>query len=212
MKKSALLVSVSCLAFALISLPVAAKDLGDSYLSKERFQVRARVLGVVPNDGEGSVNIGGESDVGDAVTPEVDLTYFLTENVAFELIAATAQHRITYNDTTSLGTVWILPPTLTAQYHFQPDEAFSPYVGTGINYSLFYGEDTGNGFTNLEVDGGVGFALQAGFDYWLDDNWGVNFDVKKLWLDIDGKLNNGAITTDIDLDPVIVGAGISYRF
>lgn len=111
-----------------------------------------------------------------------------------------------------MGSAWILPPTLTAQYHFQPDETFSPYVGAGINYSIFYNEQADPAFNNLEVDGGVGVALQAGFDYWLDDHWGLNFDVKKLWLEVDGKLNDSAITTEIDLDPVIVGAGVSYRF
>ncbi|MBP7763462.1 MAG: OmpW family protein, partial [Alphaproteobacteria bacterium] len=37
-------------------------------------------------------------------------------------------------------------------------------------------------------------------------------DVKKLWLDVDASLNNGAIQADVDMDPWIVGAGVSYRF
>jgi len=52
----------------------------------------------------------------------------------------------------------------------------------------------------------------VGTDYWINDNWGVNLDVKKLFLNIDGKLNDGAVTADIDLDPWIIGAGVSYRF
>jgi outer membrane protein len=190
--------------------PVFARELGD-YLSKERFQLRARVLGVLPDD-DSSVNIGGEADVGDAITPEVDVTYFFTPNISAELIAATAQHSITYTGDTHLGNTWILPPTVTLQYHFTPDSAFSPYIGAGLNYSMFYGEETGKGFTDLDVDGGVGYAAQAGFDYWLNDNWGLNLDVKKIWLDVDASLNNGTIRADVDLDPWIVGAGVSYRF
>ncbi len=79
---------------ATTSTPVFARELGD-YLSKERFQLRARVLGIVPDD-DSTVNIGGDADVGNAVTPEVDVTYFITPNIAAELIAATAQHSITY--------------------------------------------------------------------------------------------------------------------
>lgn len=94
--KLSLIVSASCIALAGFST-AEAKDLGDSALSKERFQVRLRAVGVFPDAGEGSVNIGGKTDVGDAVTPELDLTYFLTENVAAEIIAATAQHSIQYN-------------------------------------------------------------------------------------------------------------------
>ena len=77
---------------------------------------------------------------------------------------------------------------------------------------MFYGEDAGTGFTDLNVDGGVGVAAQVGFDYWLNDNWGLNFDAKKIWLDVDATLNNGTIRADVELDPWVVGGGISYRF
>lgn len=98
------------------------------------------------------------------------------------------------------------------QYHFTPKQAFSPYVGAGLNYSLFYGEKAGTGFSDLNIDPSVGVAAQAGFDYWMNDHWGLNMDVKKLWLNVDASLNNGAVKADVDLDPWIVGAGVSYRF
>ena len=191
--------------------PAYSKDLGNSPFSPKRFQIRLRALGVLP-DTDTSVNIGGKTDVGTAITPELDLSYFITENIAAEIIAGTAQHSIEYNGNTHLGNTWILPPTVTLQYHFTPDNSFSPDVGAGVNYSYFYGEDTGKGFTDLEVDGGFGTALQAGADLWLNQNWGLNVDVKKIFLDIDGKLNGGTIRTDIELDPWLVGGGISYRF
>ena len=206
--KMALMAGVAMLA---VSAPAVAKDLGDSYLSKERFQIRVRAIGVIPDDSS-SVNIGGKTDVSTETVPEVDFTYFITENIAAELIAATAEHEITHSAAGDLGDAWILPPTLTLQYHFTPDNKFSPYVGAGINYSYFYGEDTAAGLTDLEVEGGWGTALQVGADYWINDNWGLNLDVKKLWLNIDGKLNGGAVRADVDLDPWIVGAGASYRF
>ena len=206
--KITLMAGVAIAAFGHVA---QAKDLGDSYLSKERFQIRARVIGVAPDD-DSSVNIGGETDVSTEVVPEVDVTYFITENIAAELIAATAKHEITHSAAGDLGDAWILPPTLTLQYHFMPDNKFSPYVGAGVNYSYFYGEDEAAGFTDLEVEGGFGTALQVGADYWLNEHWGLNVDVKKLYLNIDGKLNGGAVRADIDLDPWIIGAGASYRF
>lgn len=204
--KSSLLLASALIAHLAFSHPVFAQSGGEG-----SWIVRARAIGVLPDDSS-SVNIGGNTDVGDAVTPELDFTYFFTQNIAAELILATSQHEIDYTGDINLGNAWILPPTLAVQYHFTPDNAFSPYVGAGINYSMFYGEETGTGFTDLEVDGGVGYALQVGTDYWLNDHWGLNLDVKKIWLNIDGKLNNGAIRADIDLDPWIVGAGVSYRF
>jgi outer membrane protein len=212
-KHIAFILAGTMLASAVAATPAFARDLGDGWLSKERFQIRARAIGVLPDDSS-SVNIGGDVDVGDAVTPEVDLTYFITPHIAVEAIAATAQHSLTYTGNVDVGETWILPPTVTLQYHFTPNSTFSPYLGAGLNHSWFYGEEEGRGFTNLDVEGGVGFALQAGADLWINENLGLNLDVKKLFLDVDASVNLGAtaIRTDIDLDPWIVGAGVSYRF
>ena len=186
----------------------------ENWLSAERFQLRARAIGIFA-DGDGQVaGTALKTDVGDSVTPEFDISYFFTDNIAAELILATAQHEVSAGSN-DLGETWILPPTLTLQYHFTPEEKFSPYLGAGFNYSIFYGEDDSTGFNNLDVEGGLGYAVQVGFDYWLNDNWGFNLDAKYIDLDIDAEVSQGASrlrANDIDLDPVIIGAGISYRF
>lgn len=208
--KYALLAGVA--GMAIVSMPAQAKDLGDGIWAKERFQIRVRGIGVFA-DGDGIVeNTTLDTDVDNAFTPEVDLTYFFTPNIAAELIAATAQHSIDAGSN-DIGDTWILPPTLTLQYHFTPDNKFSPYVGAGINYSIFYGEDSGSGFTDLNVDNGFGLAAQAGFDYWINDNWGLNLDAKYIDLNVDVSVNNGALqANDVDINPWIIGAGVSYRF
>ncbi|PZQ44496.1 MAG: OmpW family protein [Micavibrio aeruginosavorus] len=213
MTKNIFLLSLITTTGILAAIPAQARDLGDSWVSKERFQIRARVLGVLPDE-DSDVNIGGDASVGDAVTPELDLTYFITPHIALEAIAATAQHKLTYTGDADIGDTWILPPTVTLQYHFTPDSTFSPYVGAGVNYSYFYGEESGTGFDDLDVEGGFGWALQAGADIWMNENWGLNLDVKKLFLDVDAKVNAGGtpVRADVDLDPWIVGAGVSFRF
>src|SRR3954454_8292859 len=58
------------------------------------FMVRGRVIGVLP-DVSGNVSaIGGSPDASNEVVPEADLTYFITENLALELIAATNRHSV----------------------------------------------------------------------------------------------------------------------
>lgn len=217
MFKKVLLGTTCCL--GLLALAPQAANAGEitaetDTFAKERFQIRVRTIAILA-DGDGNVNgTTTETDVGDAVTPELDISYFFTDNIAAELVLATAQHSVSAGGG-DLGETWILPPTLVLQYHFQPHEKFSPYVGAGVNYSMFYGEDSGTGFNGLDVDGGFGFALQAGVDYWINDNWGVNLDVKYVDLQIDAEVNNGTsdlFADDIDLNPVIVGAGVSYRF
>lgn len=214
MKKTVSLLSAIACLFS------AAPALADSITSdtpiwaKERFQIRGRIVGIFA-DGDGTVDgTSLDTDVGDAVTPELDLTYFFTDHIAVEAIAATAQHEVSAGSN-DLGETWILPPTVTLQYHFQRDKKFSPYVGAGINYSYFYGEDDGTGFDDLDVEGGFGWTLQAGFDYWLNDNWGFNLDAKYVDLDIEASVNSGGTglnANDVELNPWILGAGVSYRF
>ena len=197
---------------AMASLPAQAKDLGEGYFAKERFQIRLRAIGVLA-DGDGIVeNTTLKTKADDAYTPEIDITYFFTEHVAAELIAATSKHTVSAGGN-NLGDVWALPPTLTLQYHFTPDSKFSPYIGAGINYTVFYGEDDAAGFSDFDVGNGFGLAAQAGFDYWINDNWGLNLDVKYIDLDVDASVNNGALNAyNVDINPWVVGAGVSYRF
>lgn len=200
------------LAAIMVMTPAQAADQTD-WLAKDNWQFRLRAIGVIPDESS-TVNIGGDASVGNAVTPEFDISYFFTDHIAAELILATAQHQLDYTGNLNLGETMILPPTLTLQYHFTPHNTFSPYIGAGLNYSMFYGESSGTGFNDLDVDGGLGYALQAGFDYWVDDHWGLNLDVKKIWLNIDADLRLGAtpIHADVDLDPWVIGTGVSYRF
>ena len=215
MKKLLLSSAIISTSLAGFSMPAMARDLTQAgLLDKERFQLRGRIVGVFA-DGDGVVDgTALETDVGDAVTPELDLTYFFTEHVAIEAIAGTAQHEVSAG-TLDLGETWILPPTLTLQYHFTPDQKFSPYIGAGINYSLFYGEEDGTGFDDLDIKGGFGYALQAGADYWFNEHWGVNFDAKYIDLEVDADVTLGGTrlhANSVDLNPWIVGVGVSYRF
>ena len=52
------------------------------------FVIRARAIGVIPRDNADNASIAGEPDVSNEYVPEHDFTYFLTDNVALELIAA----------------------------------------------------------------------------------------------------------------------------
>ena len=144
-----------------ISTPAFTKDLGTSF-SKERFQVHARGIIIAPGDSSTVTPISGKTDVSTEFLPEVGVTYFFTPNIAADLIASTAKHAITHNAAGDLGTAWILPPTITLQYHFTPDHKISSYVDARLNYSLFYGEDEAAGFTDLDVGGGLGYALITG--------------------------------------------------
>jgi outer membrane protein len=189
---------------------LSAQEAGD-------WLIRGRVIYVAPAE-DSTVNvIGGDAEADDAVVPELDFTYFFTSNIAAELILATSPHDMSVENSAlgdvDLGDVWLLPPTLTLQYHFQLGDGFKPYIGAGINYTLFYGEDApGGAVATIDYDNSIGPAFQAGIDYSVDEHWLINFDVKKIFINTDVDINGGAITADVDLDPWIFGLGVGYRF
>ncbi|MCL6706522.1 OmpW family protein [Pseudomonas sp. R2.Fl] len=182
------------------------------------WQIRVRGLGVITND-SGSLDgvAGSDLSYSDSVIPELDITYYFTDNIAAELILGTTYANI-YGEGSiaglgKIGKTWVLPPTLTLQYHFTDFGAFKPYVGAGVNYTIFY-DQSGAAVDTLDVKDTFGVALQAGFDYMIDEHWGVNFDVKKIFLeaDYDATVGGAPLSGKAKLDPWLIGAGVTYRF
>jgi len=180
------------------------------------WQVRVRALGVMP-DASGTVTVAGVPLPGslsatDSLVPEVDFTYFFADHWAAELIAATTQHSVHQTTAGDIGSVWLLPPTLTVQYHFNPEGRFRPYVGAGVNYTIFYSPRSP--LPNIHYSDSFGWALQAGVDVPLGANgYFFNADVKKLFLSTDVSALGGVVRAKgVDLNPWIIGLGVGYRF
>ncbi|MCP5404624.1 MAG: OmpW family protein [Pseudomonadaceae bacterium] len=176
------------------------------------FMVRARVIDLAPSNNGGNASIGGKPFADATPTLEVDGTWFVNDSIAFELIAATTKHdmKVTQRGNhVDLGDVKLLPPTLTAQYHMQICD-WKPYVGAGLTYAHFY-DANHPGFNSIKYDDALGFALQAGVDYKVADQWYLNADVKKIFINTDVTINN-TITAKANLNPWVLGAGVGYRF
>ncbi|MCW5690084.1 MAG: OmpW family protein [Pseudolabrys sp.] len=191
------------------------------------WMIRLRALGVVTRN-SGSVDqvAGSGLTTNDAIVPELDITYFFTRNFAAELILGVTKHHVTGTGVAAtngldVGKAWLLPPTLTFQYHFTNFGAFKPYIGAGVNYTVFFSQTAGNTpngagviITRSHLHNSWSPALQVGFDYMIDRHWGINVDVKKLWLrpSWDGDSNVGPLTGKVNLDPWLIGAGVTYKF
>lgn len=169
--------------------------------------VRARVINIDPN-ADSSLPL----DVDNRWGLEVDFTYFLTKNLAAELILTYPQkHDVTLGGA-GIGSVKHIPATVNLQYHFMPDQTFRPYVGAGFNYTIFTDRDLAN--DTLEVDSSsFGAAVQAGFDYQVTKAMFLNVDVKYLWIstDVTNKVT-GANVTSLDIDPWVYGVGVGWKF
>ncbi|UGY20294.1 OmpW family protein [Bradyrhizobium septentrionale] len=245
MKARTLLTTASLLtlaaSFSSVSISVQAADLAPApvyYKSPpiapfNPWMIRLRVLSVLPDSAASSVNVAGAPplsspssglSISDRVIPELDITYFFTTNIAAELILGVASHHISGSGTLNgldVGKAWLLPPTLTLQYHFTDFGPLKPYIGAGINYTAFFNQSAANtplaglAVADLRISNQFGAAVQFGFDYMLDRHWGLNFDVKKLWLrpDYSATVNNAiAVTGRANIDPWLVSGGITYKF
>lgn len=207
-------VLIGLAAFLFLVPGVASEALAQEESGPWMFRLRG--LGVIPDASADIDQIPGASvDISDSGVPELDISYFFTENISAEVILAVTPHSITGAGALAgvpVGDVWLLPPTVLAQYHVTEFGRFQPYVGAGVNYTIFFGEDAAGGtVTQFDLDNSFAPALQVGFDYFFDEHWGLNFDVKKIFLRPDVSLNNGALTGDVTIDPLIVGGGIVFR-
>ena len=168
--------------------------------------------------------------VGKNTIPELDISYYLTKNIAAELILAVGtRHSVNVSSAgdvaADLGKVNLLPPTLTAQWHFNPDQTIDPYVGAGGAFVLgldrkltaaYTPVTTPTSYLPIRIDrSAFGAVMQAGFDVNLQDKWLINFDVKKIWVNTDVKLDAGSgykKIDNLDLNPLVLSVGIGKKF
>jgi outer membrane protein len=169
--------------------------------------VRAGLTTVQPDDSAKPDNVWAKNDT----QLGLNGVYMATSNIGVELLASTPfKHDIAVKGVGNVGTTKHLPPTLSAQYYFNNASIVTPYVGAGINYTIFFAEETNAG-VDLELKNSVGLALQAGADIALDKNWGINIDVRKM--DIDTEVTSNSLKgTKVEVDPMVYSLTAVYKF
>jgi len=175
--------------------------------------VRMRAIVVAPNEGSRTGALQAlNAKVNNDVVPEVDFTYMITNNIGAELIAATSMHKIKSGGA-QIGKTYVLPPTLSLQYHLAPEAAIRPYVGVGVNYTIFYKTKSSGPIdgSNLDLKDSFGVSGQVGVDIDITKKFFVNLDVKYITMKAKARLN-GAGIGKMDLNPLVLGIGFGTRF
>ena len=194
--------------------------------------VRLRAINVDPDSSSSAVrsnggDIGGSGvTVNDDTVPELDITYKPTDNIGIELVLGTTQHDVFGTGSlAALGKIVdsrVLPPTLVLQYHFAPNAKIRPYIGAGVNFTLFYDEEATSEFetaaggeSSVDLDESVGLAGQIGVDIGSGD-WFFNLDVKYIQMDTTATITTpgplGVVDVDVDINPWVWGIGFGKRF
>ncbi len=168
--------------------------------------VRSRGIYIVPSVTTQTLSV----DVKSQGTPEFDFSYFVAKNISLELILGMARHTVNLG-TSSLGSLNVLPPTLNAQYHFKDllGTSFDPYLGAGINYTIFYNSN----IQIVDVDSSsFGASFQGGVDIPIKGDVFLNVDVKKIFMKTDLKLHGTSTVADtLKIDPMVYGLGIGFK-
>jgi len=201
---STLLVSSIAAAALMTSSQVFAYGAGD-------FFTRVGVAKVDPTSNNGEI-LGADVNVDAETNFAFTLGYRFHDKIGVELLAALPfKHDLQVEGVTD-GSTKHLPPTLTLQYYplGGTEARVQPYVGAGINYTRFSDEKTDIG-ASLELDDSWGAAGQVGVDLLIDEHWALNAAAWYIDIDSDAKVG-GAEAGTVEIDPVVVMAGLSYRF
>jgi len=200
---------------------------------KGALLIRAGIANVDPDASSSALVLDGtaigqsEADVDDNTQLGLTFAYMLTDHLAVEVLASTPfKHDISAaTGVLGLGEVDAgetkhLPPTVSLLYYPNDNASkIQPYIGAGINYTLFFDEQVdrqlegvlGNG--SLELDPSWGLSAQAGIDYMINENMFVNASI--WWIDIDTdaefRFPNNRITTKVDIDPMVYQLTLGWR-
>ena len=190
---------------ALVSMPAAAYEKGD-------WLVRV-----------GGGMVDPKSDNGDIVSVDSGSTlifngeYFVTPTLGFEVLAALPFSHDIHDPTgvVKLAETKHLPPVFSLNYHFPTDGGFKPYLGAGLNYTLFFDEKTEQTVlpdTTLSLDGSFGLAVQVGADIDLSDTMFLNLAVRWADIDTDASIPEADLAFDVEIDPVVYSLALGWRF
>ena len=204
----------------LIPLAIAATLLTPLTASAEQgdWLFRAGISQLNPDKTNLELGNTGDIVVDSDLSPTFNVSYMLTDHISTELMASWPftngiDLKTSGGGKERVGSVDVLPPILSLNWHFNPNGVFRPYIGAGVNYAMFSGEETRGALAgnSLKLDDSVGVAGQVGVDIGVTKNFFLNLNARYVDMSSDAEVNGANVGT-LDLNPWIVGAHVGYRF
>lgn len=226
-------------ATALVAFALAAPVAAHAGTQEGRWQVKLLGTAVLP-DGhiKRVVSVNTTTTLGAAVAPVADpqtvvsdngvptaaIEYFFTPMISVETICCVSKHHV--NGTGALAganlvnDVYLIPATVTVKAHASLGP-IKPYVGAGPAVFIMLHSKPGAtaatlNVTRTKLSSDFGVAFQAGCDIPIGTKgFGLSLDAKKYLMTTDAHFYQGAteaLVTHHTLNPLILSAGVSYRF
>ena len=213
-----------------LSIALLTSLLALSPVANANLSVNVGAINVNPDNDSSKINeaptLGLRAD--DDTQLGITVDYALDDNWVIELVAATPfSHDVQGAGGLAgnkIAKIKHLPPTLLAQYHFLDSTyKFRPFVGVGVNYTVFFDEEPsaalkatlGTDDVEVKLDDSFGFAAQAGFNYMMSENWGLHGMVSLIDIETDATVyadGAKALTSTVKVDPVVAMFGVKYKF
>lgn len=215
---------------AAVAAIVAASALAAQAQEAGRWLVKAGVNRIDPKVKSGDLSApslpGSKVDVDAATSLIFTATYLLDDAMSLEFYAGLPyEHDVrgagALAGSGKIATVKQVSPTVFAQYRFGSAGGMRPYVGLGLTYAYFYGEEgsatltaltnPGGPPTRLEADSAFGLSPQVGLHMPLSGGWFIDASVIKTFLKTTTTLSTGQ-KVDARLDPISANFSVGYRF
>lgn len=229
------------LPLALVAVIAASGSFSAQAYQAGDWILRAGAINVSPDEDSDNITLPTEPatvlngvDVDDAWAASIIPVWMVTDQLGFELLLATPfEHDIAIDGAPiEAGSTKQLPPTLSLQWYPRGGkDGWQPYVGIGLNYTLFFEEEVDRELegalgslldataVDLDLDDSFGLAAQVGVDIPLGEHWAINAGIWYMDIDteatVEVKTAAGArakVKFDVDIDPLVYNIGIAYKF
>jgi outer membrane protein len=186
-------------------------------------------------------NVTLKADVDDDTQLGILPVYMVTDHWGIELLTATPfEHDIAAKGQGAIkgtklnaGSTKQLPPTLSVQWYPRGGQSgWQPYIGVGVNYTIFFDEDIDNELkdtlgvllpgvddADLDLDDSLGLAGQVGVDIPFGEHWAINAAAQYIDIDTNAEITAksggsqvGKVKFDVDIDPWVYTLAIAYKF
>jgi outer membrane protein len=117
---------------------------------------------------------------------------------------------MTFNGRETTGKITAIPIAATAKVHIAPYGEVRPYITTGYHYTFF-----STSHDTFKFDNTSGPLLGGGLDWWLSKSWGINLEAKQYFMETEVDRSQFTLDnsiTKVEINPLIMSAGIAYRF